>query len=193
MVEKQTFSRNITSEDLDFADNVRRIRELKGWSQGELARRISKLGVEGFHQTTISRIEKGERLVRLGEARSIARALNRPVDHFLQSSRDVEPLEKLKEDRHRAAAAGRELTAAVREYQEAMDVLAKDVERAKSILNRPDDELPTTHFELERWIGEAEKQLEYKLDNIADWPNIGPRRHDEKWRKRLDGEHPEEG
>lgn len=62
-------------EEANFIDAVKRIREELGWSQGELAKRMSDSGWDGFHQTTISRIEKGERPVRLGEARGLAKVL----------------------------------------------------------------------------------------------------------------------
>lgn len=63
------------SDDERFAASVKRLREEKGWSQGELAKRMNRAGFDGFHQTTISRIEKGDRPVRIGEARALARAL----------------------------------------------------------------------------------------------------------------------
>lgn len=67
--------RHTLSDDERFAASVKRLREAKGWSQGELAKRMTNAGFDGFHQTTISRIEKGERPVRIGEARGLARVL----------------------------------------------------------------------------------------------------------------------
>lgn len=68
--------RPLQSDDERFAASVKRLREEKGWSQGELARRMSEAGFEGFHQTTISRIEKNERPVRIGEARGLAKVFD---------------------------------------------------------------------------------------------------------------------
>ncbi len=59
-----------------FAQNLRHQREAKGWSQGDLARRMQEVGWRNFHQTTVSRIEKGERPIRLGEAKTIASLLS---------------------------------------------------------------------------------------------------------------------
>lgn len=70
-------------EEANFIAAVKRIREEQGWSQGELARRMAESGWEGFHQTTISRIEKGERPVRLGEARGLAKALGALVGQMI--------------------------------------------------------------------------------------------------------------
>lgn len=62
-------------EELQFRTDMQRRRTKLGMSQGELARRIQHLGLTEFHQTTVSRIEKGTRPVRLGEAHAIAKAL----------------------------------------------------------------------------------------------------------------------
>jgi transcriptional regulator with XRE-family HTH domain len=70
-------------EEANFIAAVKRIREEQGWSQGELAKRMSDSGWDGFHQTTISRIEKGERPVRLGEARGLAKALGALVGQMI--------------------------------------------------------------------------------------------------------------
>lgn len=83
-------------EEANFIAAVKRIREELGWSQGELAKRMSDSGWDGFHQTTISRIEKGERPVRLGEARGLAKALGALVGQMIlpaeqgKSLRDLE-------------------------------------------------------------------------------------------------------
>ncbi|TFE78222.1 XRE family transcriptional regulator [Micrococcus aloeverae] len=71
-----------------FVAAMKRLREESEWSQGEMARRMTELGWKGFHQTTISRIEKGERPVRLGEAQGIAAALNVTVDQMIHAGED---------------------------------------------------------------------------------------------------------
>lgn len=62
-------------DDRIFAANMARLRTTFGISQAELVTRLQELGWKSVYQTTISRIEKGERPVRIGEARAIARAL----------------------------------------------------------------------------------------------------------------------
>jgi transcriptional regulator with XRE-family HTH domain len=62
-------------DEANFIKNMQILREQRDWSQGELARRMQAEGWTSFHQTTVSRIEKGERPVRLGEARGIAKVL----------------------------------------------------------------------------------------------------------------------
>lgn len=65
-------------------------REEKGLSQAELVKRLRDSGWSNVHQTTISRIEKGERPVRLGEARAIAEALGVELTQLLLTPDDSE-------------------------------------------------------------------------------------------------------
>lgn len=55
-----------------FIENMKAERERRGWSQGELAKRLRSAGLDQMHQTTVSRMEKGERPVRVDEANAIA-------------------------------------------------------------------------------------------------------------------------
>lgn len=48
------------------------LREERGWSQSELARRMAEAGWPKYTQMTVSRTEKGERPIRLNEAESLA-------------------------------------------------------------------------------------------------------------------------
>lgn len=70
-------------EERRFIASVKRNREALEWSQGKLAREMSALGWESFHQTTIRRIEDGERPVRLGEARALAKIFNTTVSQMM--------------------------------------------------------------------------------------------------------------
>lgn len=73
-------------EETQFRVSVKDLREQRKWSQGELARRMAAEGWTDFHQTTISRIEKGARPVRLGEARTLARLLGADVGLMIRWS-----------------------------------------------------------------------------------------------------------
>lgn len=84
-------------EERRFQIAVQRQREARGWSQGELARRMSDLGWEAFHQTTISRIEKGARPVRLGEARALARIFDSNVSQMIAPTEAQRALAELEE------------------------------------------------------------------------------------------------
>lgn len=67
-------------DDANFAESMRLLREGRGWSQGEMARRLTAAGLNGMHQTTVSRLEKGDRPVRLGEATVIAHVLGASLE-----------------------------------------------------------------------------------------------------------------
>lgn len=95
MVKKDETSGPGAEEEAHFIAAVKRIREELGWSQGELAKRMADSGWEGFHQTTISRIEKGERPVRLGEARGLAKALGALVGQMLLPEEESKALRDL--------------------------------------------------------------------------------------------------
>lgn len=60
--------------EANFANQMRERRERKGWSQTEMARRLSEEGLK-FHQTTVQRVEIGRRPLKLTEAFVIARVL----------------------------------------------------------------------------------------------------------------------
>lgn len=70
----------IERTESNFAENVRLLRERAGISQTEFAKRLHEAGLTHFHQTTVSRLEKGERPIRLGEARVIASVLDERVN-----------------------------------------------------------------------------------------------------------------
>jgi len=60
------------SVEQQFGRSVRDARARLGWSQTELAKQLQAAGVANFHQTTVARLEKGERPTRLDEAAGIA-------------------------------------------------------------------------------------------------------------------------
>lgn len=58
---------------------MRRLREAKGWTQDRLARALTNLGTPAT-QSTVTRIEKGTRPLRLNEAEALARALGVAIE-----------------------------------------------------------------------------------------------------------------
>ena len=83
MTEKEELDPQGVREEAQFIKSMKRIREELGWSQGDFARKMKEAGWDSFHQTTVSRIEKGERPVRLGEARGIATVLGALVGQMI--------------------------------------------------------------------------------------------------------------
>lgn len=94
------------NDEKRFVENLQAARRRLGWSQGELARRMVAEGWDTYSQMTVSRTEKGERPIRLAEARDLAKVLGTTVDEMTS---DVDAtLERLVQarDRLRAAQAG---------------------------------------------------------------------------------------
>lgn len=69
--------------DANFARNMTRLRESAQMSQAEMVQKLRDEGWRNVHPTTISRIEKGERPVRLSEAARIAQVLGQDLPHML--------------------------------------------------------------------------------------------------------------
>lgn len=74
------------SRERNFADRVKVFREEKGWSQDALARKCVDLGLEYMNQSTISRIEKGTRAVRLDEGQVLASVFDMTIGVMLEPS-----------------------------------------------------------------------------------------------------------
>ena len=66
-----------------FAREVRRLRELRGLSQTDLAAQLRERHGLKFHQATIDRLEKGVRPCRLDEVYALAEVLGSTVDDML--------------------------------------------------------------------------------------------------------------
>lgn len=74
------------AEEEQFRRAVALLRKQRGFSQERLAKDMHAAGWTDFHQATISRIEKGTRPVRLGEARTLAKLLGADIDSMLTPS-----------------------------------------------------------------------------------------------------------
>src|SRR5699024_11834141 len=85
MVEQgESLEARFAQDEANFVENMQKLRQRRGWSQGEFARQMQAAGWKSFHQTTVSRIEQGERPVRLGESRGIAEALGSSVSQMIR-------------------------------------------------------------------------------------------------------------
>jgi transcriptional regulator with XRE-family HTH domain len=116
-----------------FALAVRDRREALGWSQEELARRVSADTGAPFHQTGITRIEKSARGVRLNEAVALARVLGIDLGTFdLDDSERDEMTERgLVVAIEQARKAREEHDNAVYRLQMEMDAITDRYQRAR--------------------------------------------------------------
>lgn len=77
-----------------FAQLVRERREANGWSQEELARRVSAATGSPFHQTAVTRLESGSRNIRLNEVVALAEVLYIDLGPLAQKMNDQNETER---------------------------------------------------------------------------------------------------
>ena len=109
-----------------FVTAMRRIREGLGISQGEMAARLNEAGWAGFRQATVSRLEKGERTVRLAEAYAIAKTLGIPLQQMTDEA-------ALDENATRARRIG-ELDGLIHELNEQLALNRQKLDRLERML-----------------------------------------------------------
>lgn len=88
-------------DEANFARRMGELRAENGMSQSELARRMVERGFDSYSQMTVSRTEKGERPIRLTEARVIAEILGSTVEEMIRGTQLEETLrmaDKIRED-----------------------------------------------------------------------------------------------
>jgi len=69
----------LSREEVNFANQVRRLREENGWKQEQLVEAMRDAGVEYMNKTAISRIENATRPVRMIEAMALARLFGKSI------------------------------------------------------------------------------------------------------------------
>ena len=77
-----------------FAENLRAIREASGMSQGRLADEMAARGWP-WRQQTVTRVENGRRMVRLGEAKAVAEILSTSLDRLTWRTGEAKVVEEL--------------------------------------------------------------------------------------------------
>lgn len=79
----------IADIDANIGKNLKAQREKLGLSQADVADMAKSAGVRGIHQTTIARIEKGERALRAAEAVALSRILETSLEYLAESRETV--------------------------------------------------------------------------------------------------------
>jgi len=157
-------------DDGRFAERMQQIRERLGISQSALVGRLRDNGWSKVHQTTVSRIEKGERPVRLGEARAIASALGVPLSRLVEP----DPASFVRAELSRQDAAVHnaffELTEKAHEFLRLQAQLRKAVDRFHSgdyqIAGEPGIPMPSSFIQEALGPNDPlELQLEEALDD----------------------------
>ncbi len=76
----------------DVGERVRRLRLERGWSQAELAARVSS-ALPNWAQTTVAKTEAASRPIRVNEAAALAAALGVPLHELLAVPDDLKALQ----------------------------------------------------------------------------------------------------
>jgi transcriptional regulator with XRE-family HTH domain len=143
------------TEEAAFAQAVQRLREDRGWSQGELARRMVAAGWPSYSQMTVSRTEKLERPIRLNEALALARVFNVTLPLMISGGDGgPEALAALRDVRGQLLAANRSFKIGA----ESADEVLSSVRRM-----REDGRIPPDSPYAE-WIAELEGDIYDLLD-----------------------------
>lgn len=108
------------ADERQFSKNMQKMRERLGWSQTELARRMVEAGWSNYNQMTVSRTEKGERPIRLSEARALAQIFGDRVEAMTDSDERFDVGLALKE----TSAAYDALAEATKAFLMAQNLLA---------------------------------------------------------------------
>lgn len=116
--------------ETQFVHHMKLLREMQRISQGDLAARMVNAGWEYWRQTTVSRVEKFERTVRLGEAHDIAKILGLPLAEMMTVS------EEAQNQSLQAAERRRDLDDSVSRLSESMASFTAHLEQFRTILHR---------------------------------------------------------
>lgn len=166
----------VTNEDLAqiarwFGENMKAERERSGESQTGLAKKMADLGFP-FHQTTIRRIEAGQRPVQLAEALALSTILGQSLGRLTHQPRRLRLIDML--DRHMITVA-HALDEVERGTHTALTnrkSLAESIDRARA--GGVDDELIRTaerllHEEPEDYVRKGRDRAELSGEVYAYW------------------------
>lgn len=104
-------------DEANFSRRMSELRSARKMSQSELARRMAERGFENYSQMTVSRTEKGERPIRLGEARAIAEILESRVDAMTRDPRAAELIAEMTAEQNEMTEAILKVMHALQQYE----------------------------------------------------------------------------
>lgn len=151
MIEKSLRS-ELFEDEHNFIENMKSLRESRGWSQTELARMMAGMGWDNYTQMTVSRTEKHERPLRLSEAVAICAVLST--------------------DMRRMTAPPSQLTV-VQHLEIGLKELQKSKERLGSVLRRIQRQQSELHGYIRAFRSSADRDLQtgslgWEIEKLAD-------------------------
>lgn len=129
-------------DEAKFARNLAARRQELGLSQSALARRMVDAGWTNYSQMTVSRTEKGERPIPLGEARDLSRILVTPLERMVGEEGRSQLARDLKDATENIFLAVRDIRNAIFRLREAWrraDALADEYDEHRPLPNEHDD------------------------------------------------------
>jgi transcriptional regulator with XRE-family HTH domain len=141
----------IDSPEYWVSRRVRELRETRGWSQTELAERLKPYGFD-MHQTTVAKLERGGRPIRVNEAAALADVFQVGLGELLANGE--RPVGVLDE-------AGRRLREVRRlrvEYEQAQR-FSRDLEREFTVMRDKHVHAVKECHRLGKEVAEAEEAL----------------------------------
>lgn len=173
-----------------FGANLRQLREEKGWSQSELARRMQESGWPKYSQVAVSRTEEGTRAVRLDEAIDLGALFDANVSRMISppSSRAGQIYELQRQSQSMAEAA-RDLHQAARAYEQKRQA-AWAVQRGIAATATSSWSSKDLREAFERELHALEEVLELDAVGLLEWAE--DREFDEEQGRYYRGEHQEE-
>ena len=117
-----------------------RLREAAGLSQAELVQKLRESGWTNVHPTTISRIEKRERPVRLSEAARIANVLGQNLNHMLAPPETAGVEEELDKSIEELTESYNRIVESVFGLTTDRNVLGRRIDEFRAVVDRENDE-----------------------------------------------------
>lgn len=161
-------------DEANFARRMAELRAEMGLSQSELARKMIDRGFDTYSQMTVSRTEKGERPIRLGEARVLAEILGSRIEDMTRGT-DLDELLRIGEQVSSGLQTGiASIADAMSDYAEALEASSEISDR----LRRHDEE-PV------RAVLEDMRAYRYPLDAVARWAAEVVRDEMDEWPRSI--------
>lgn len=176
-----------------FGENVRQFRVMSGMSQADLAKRLTDAGFT-MHQTTVAKLEKGNRPTAVGEVAALASVFDIPIGGLFTGRPSHQILMRLKQANSRLITMEREFTELKAQTSRLSESYRNEVDQrdrtAQGMRDHPDvDYFIESGADLRDWaeIGSL------PVDEMLQWlgwendENLLP-----EFKRKPSGEHPEE-
>lgn len=129
---------------------MQRLREARGWSKNELARRLAQSGLKTYTATVVGRTESGDRIMRLDEALTVAKVLGTNI-----TTLTLNPTQRLQVTEWEIRESSKLFEGS---YREALEALFPYIIHYKSL-----------QAELARYEGPIKKRTQRALEDRAPW------------------------